>query len=116
MSSRSARRLHRVQIGNVLAMLMVDDFATALPWYERLFDRAPDRRPMSTCAEWQLTDGGSVQVFGWPRGACEVFTTPEGCSAWPRCRIPPATRSSWAGRSWADDASADGLEQLPRGL
>jgi predicted enzyme related to lactoylglutathione lyase len=52
-----------MQIVNVLAVLMVDDFVTAAAWYERLFDRGPDRRPMATCAEWQLGPGGSIQVF-----------------------------------------------------
>jgi predicted enzyme related to lactoylglutathione lyase len=53
-----------VQFTNVLAVLMVDDFEAALPWYTRLFDREPDRRPTPTRAEWQVAEGGSVQVFG----------------------------------------------------
>ena len=53
-----------MQFTNVLAVLMVDDFETAAAWYERFFDRGPDRRPMDSCAEWQLADGGAVQVFG----------------------------------------------------
>ncbi|MGY1774754.1 VOC family protein [Geodermatophilus sp. SYSU D00804] len=51
---------------NVLAVLPVDDFLAAESWYRRLFDREPDRRPMSSCAEWQLTDGGAVQVIALP--------------------------------------------------
>jgi predicted enzyme related to lactoylglutathione lyase len=53
-----------VQFTNVLAVLMVDDFDTAASWYERFFDRGPDRRPMDSCAEWDLAAGGAVQVFG----------------------------------------------------
>ena len=53
-----------MQFTNVLAVLMVDDYPAAAAWYERFFDRGPDRRPMDSCAEWQLADGGAVQVFG----------------------------------------------------
>src|SRR5690349_22197808 len=51
---------------DVLTVLMVADFDTATPWYERLFGRPPDRRPMANCAEWQVTSGGSVQVYQDP--------------------------------------------------
>ena len=92
-----------MEFTDVLTVLVVDDFSTALPWYERFFDRAPDRRPMSSCAEWQVTDAGSVQVIATGRQAggntvvlgvadvdgaaaeltgrgfeLEVFTTPDG--------------------------------------
>ena len=53
-----------MQVTNVLAVLMVDDFEVAALWYERFFGRGPDRRPMASCAEWQLAEGGGVQVFG----------------------------------------------------
>ena len=65
-----------MQLSNLLAVLPVDDFPTAEAWYRRLFDREPDRRPMDTCAEWQLTDGGAVQVItlpGAPRGTTVVL-------------------------------------------
>lgn len=87
----------------VLAVLMVDEFPAAAEWYERFFGRAPDRRPMDSCAEWQVTGGGAVQVLGTAtatgRGTVvlgvedvdahaaelalrsidtEVFTTPDG--------------------------------------
>ena len=55
-----------MQFTNVLAVLMVDDFDSSAAWYERFFGRGPDRRPMDSCAEWQLADGGAVQVFGGP--------------------------------------------------
>ncbi|WP_448611509.1 VOC family protein [Geodermatophilus sp. URMC 60] len=58
-----------MEFTDVLAVLMVDDFPTAAAWYERFFGRGPDRRPMATCAEWQLADSGAVQVFGNPAGA-----------------------------------------------
>jgi len=52
-----------MSIVNVLTTLQVDDFDSAVWWYEKLFGRAPDRRPMDGLAEWQLTAGGGVQVY-----------------------------------------------------
>lgn len=40
------------------------DFANALTWYERLFGRRADNRPMEGLAEWRLTDSGWVQLTG----------------------------------------------------
>jgi predicted enzyme related to lactoylglutathione lyase len=54
---------------SVLSVLMVDDFDAALPWYESLFGRPPDRRPMDGCVEWQLAEGGGVQVYRAAEGA-----------------------------------------------
>jgi len=49
-------------ITNALAGIAVDDIAEALDYYERLFGRAPDARPMSDIAEWKLPGGGWVQI------------------------------------------------------
>lgn len=56
-------------INNVLAELLVRDLDAALPWYERFFDRPADSMPMPGLAEWQLTQGGGVQVFQDPEHA-----------------------------------------------
>lgn len=56
-------------IVNVLASLKVADFDAAVTWYETLFGRAPDRRPMDDLAEWQLAPSGGVQVFRNRAGA-----------------------------------------------
>ncbi len=58
-----------MEFTNVLAVLMVDDVPTAAAWYERFLGRGPDRRPMETCAEWQVAASGAVQVFGDAKGA-----------------------------------------------
>lgn len=50
-------------INNVMTTMQVRDHDEAVAWYERLFGRGPDRRPMGGLAEWQLTAGGGVQVF-----------------------------------------------------
>ncbi len=48
---------------NVMPELMVADFDAGVAWYQTFFGRAPDRRPMDGLVEWQLTEGGGVQVF-----------------------------------------------------
>lgn len=50
-------------ITNALAGLAVEDIAVAMEFYERLFGRKPDARPMSEVAEWKFPTGGWVQVF-----------------------------------------------------
>lgn len=49
-------------ITNALAGIAVDELATALPWYEQVFGRAADARPMADVAEWKFSTGGWVQV------------------------------------------------------
>jgi catechol 2,3-dioxygenase-like lactoylglutathione lyase family enzyme len=46
----------------VLAGLAVRDVDAALPWYERLFGRAPDARPMEILADYRFAGGGVVQL------------------------------------------------------
>jgi hypothetical protein len=48
---------------NVLAGVAVKNLAGAEVWYDNLFGRAPDTRPMSELVEWQLPGGGWLQVF-----------------------------------------------------
>ena len=49
-------------ITNALAGIAVDDINEALDYYERLFGRPADARPMNDVAEWKLPGGGWVQV------------------------------------------------------
>jgi hypothetical protein len=51
---------------NVVPSLQVSEFETTVEWYERLFGRAPDRRPMDGCVEWQLASTGGLQIFRNP--------------------------------------------------
>jgi predicted enzyme related to lactoylglutathione lyase len=48
---------------SVLAQSTVADLSTAEPWYSALFDRGPDARPMDGLLEWQVTNGGGVQLW-----------------------------------------------------
>ena len=46
----------------VLAVVAVSDIEVGRAWYTRLFGREPDNNPMPNLIEWQVTDGGWVQV------------------------------------------------------
>src|ERR1700749_771698 len=52
-----------VMLKNVLAGIAVTNLERAEVWYDSLFGRAPDTRPMDELVEWQFPDGGWLQVF-----------------------------------------------------
>jgi predicted enzyme related to lactoylglutathione lyase len=49
-------------VNRVLAGIAVADVEAALPWYEMLFGRPADERPMEGLAEWHFPSGGVVQL------------------------------------------------------
>jgi glyoxylase I family protein len=49
-------------IEHVLAVAPVSDLERADAWYEALFGRPADNRPMPSLVEWQVTGAGWVQV------------------------------------------------------
>jgi glyoxylase I family protein len=49
-------------IEHVLAVAPVSDLGRADAWYEALFGRHADNRPMASLVEWQVTATGWVQV------------------------------------------------------
>lgn len=49
-------------VDHVLAVVAVSDIASSRAWYTSLFGREPDNNPMPNLVEWQVTDGGWVQV------------------------------------------------------
>jgi predicted enzyme related to lactoylglutathione lyase len=51
-----------MSVKRVLAGVAVADVDSAVPWYERLFGRAPDALPMEGLAEWHVPAGGVVQL------------------------------------------------------
>lgn len=53
-------------IHRVLAHCTVTDLNRAEYWYTRLFERAPDARPMPGLIEWHLGDTSGVQVWSEP--------------------------------------------------
>jgi hypothetical protein len=48
---------------NVLAGIAVKNIEEAEVWYDTLFGRAPDTRPMDDLVEWRFPGGGWLQVF-----------------------------------------------------
>ncbi|MCU1457417.1 MAG: glyoxalase/bleomycin resistance protein/dioxygenase [Actinomycetia bacterium] len=70
-------------ITNVLTNLHVSDAHAATAWYEQLFGREPDRRPMDGLVEWQLATTGGVQVFDDPEstGGTTVVLTVDDMDA-----------------------------------
>ena len=50
-------------IQRVLANMTVTDLDTAVPWYTKLFGRAPDANPMDGLVEWHLDEKFGVQVW-----------------------------------------------------
>jgi hypothetical protein len=49
-------------IETVFAHVSCSNLKASVPWYEKLFGRAPIRRPMPGLAEWQFTDSAEVQL------------------------------------------------------
>ncbi len=50
-------------IDSVLAGIAVNDFASALAWYERLLGRPADTAPMDGLAEWYLSECGGIRLI-----------------------------------------------------
>jgi len=50
-------------IHNAIASLAVKDLKSASQWYERLFGRPPDSKPMPEVVEWKYEAGGWLQVY-----------------------------------------------------
>lgn len=59
----------------VMAVVSCRDLDASLPWYEKLFGAAPDRRPMDGLAEWYLTGAGAVQLVTDPERAGSAMLT-----------------------------------------
>lgn len=51
-----------MKFNEVLPGLAVRDLSTAMTWYEKLFGRPADARPMASLAEWAVTDSSTLQV------------------------------------------------------
>ena len=50
-------------ITTILANISCSNLEVSLPWYQKLFDAPPTRRPMDGLAEWRFTDSAEVQLF-----------------------------------------------------
>jgi glyoxalase superfamily protein len=56
-------------IATVFANMSCRDLAVSAPWYEKLFGKPPQRRPMPSLAEWQFTESAEVQLHENPSNA-----------------------------------------------
>lgn len=45
-----------MDVANVFVPLEVKDHAAGCDWWSGVLGRRPDRRPMPSCCEWDLTD------------------------------------------------------------
>jgi predicted enzyme related to lactoylglutathione lyase len=54
--------MRTMPIEHVLAVVPVSNLERADAWYEALFGRPADNRPMPSLAEWHVTAAGWVQV------------------------------------------------------
>ena len=52
-----------MSINNALASVAVKNLQSTLQWYEKLFGRPADSRPMPELAEWKFERGGWLQVY-----------------------------------------------------
>lgn len=50
-------------IRSILANVACSDLEESLAWYERLFARPPDARPMTGLAEWHQGEASGFQLF-----------------------------------------------------
>ena len=58
-----------MSIDNALASVAVRDLKTAAAWYEKLFGRSADSRPMPEVQEWKFDRGGWLQIYQLPERA-----------------------------------------------
>ena len=54
---------------NALASVAARDLNAAVDWYQKVFERPPDSRPMPEVAEWKFDRGGWLQVYRLPERA-----------------------------------------------
>jgi predicted lactoylglutathione lyase len=50
-------------IETIFAHVSCSDLETSTAWYEKLFGKAPTRKPMDGLVEWQFTESAEVQLF-----------------------------------------------------
>jgi hypothetical protein len=50
-------------IQTIFAHVSCSDIEASTQWYEKLFGKAPIRKPMPGLVEWQFSDSAEVQLF-----------------------------------------------------
>lgn len=59
----------------IYAHLDCSDLDRSIPWFETIFDRPPDARPMDGLAEWHHADEAGFQLFQNPDDAARGTLT-----------------------------------------
>jgi hypothetical protein len=62
-------------IDKVFAHISCSDLEQSIPWYTKLFDRAPDASPMPGLAEWHQNQQAAFQLFQDPPNAGHATVT-----------------------------------------
>ncbi len=64
-----------MDVANVFVSLGVKDHAAGCDWWSKVLGRGPDRSPMPSCCEWDLTDSVLLQVLDNPKeGAVDTVS------------------------------------------
>lgn len=64
-----------MKVSDIFVSIGVADHAAGCAWWSTLIGRAPDRRPMPSCCEWDLTDSVLLQVLDNPKqGAVDTVS------------------------------------------
>jgi hypothetical protein len=64
-----------MDVANIFASIGVSDHAIGCDWWSTVLGRGPNRRPMPSCCEWDLTDRVLFQVLNNPKqGAVDVVS------------------------------------------
>lgn len=62
-------------VANVFVSIGVADHPAGCAWWSAILRREPDRRPMPSCCEWDLTDTVLFQVLDNPKqGAVDIVS------------------------------------------
>lgn len=64
-----------MSITAALSTVAVKDLAEAREFYSNLFGRGPDMEPMPTLAQWDIENGGGVQVVEQSEGSGSSMVT-----------------------------------------
>ncbi len=62
-------------IATALSSVAVSNLAEAKTFYSNLFGRGPDQEPMPTLAQWDIENGGGVQVVAQSKGSGSSMVT-----------------------------------------
>jgi hypothetical protein len=60
---RGEKEPHLMAVEKIYAQLSCSDLSSSVAWFQRIFGRPPDARPMDGLAEWHHHDHAGFQLF-----------------------------------------------------